>query len=84
MKDCSDMLSPIAAIAHNNKYLLIDCGSDARHSLAAAGYSFNEIDNIFISHLHADHIGGLEWLGFSRLYDKEPINQQTTFFLQFN
>jgi ribonuclease BN (tRNA processing enzyme) len=54
----------------NGKNLLIDCGSDARHSLANINCSFNEIDNVFISHLHSDHIGGLEWLGFSRLYDK--------------
>ena len=43
--------------------LLIDCGSDARHSLAKQGLTALDITNVYISHLHADHIGGLEWLG---------------------
>lgn len=47
------------------KKLLIDCGSDARHSLAKLGMSFKDIDAVYISHLHADHSGGLEWLAFS-------------------
>jgi ribonuclease BN (tRNA processing enzyme) len=46
--------------------LLIDCGSDARHSLFAEGYTFSDIDAVYISHLHSDHCGGLEWLGFSK------------------
>ena len=43
--------------------LLIDCGSDARRSVAAQGFSALDITDVYISHLHADHIGGLEWLG---------------------
>jgi ribonuclease BN (tRNA processing enzyme) len=49
--------------------LLIDCGSDARHALAELGLSHRDIDAVYISHLHADHVGGLEWLGFSRKFD---------------
>jgi ribonuclease BN (tRNA processing enzyme) len=45
--------------------LLIDCGSDVRHSLAAQGFSPQDITNVYVSHLHADHAGGLEWLGFT-------------------
>jgi ribonuclease BN (tRNA processing enzyme) len=55
-------------ITSNNKNLLIDCGSDARFALKEAGYSFNDIDGIFVSHLHADHIGGLEWLGLTNKF----------------
>lgn len=51
--------------------LLIDCGSDIPHALQTAGYSHREIKNIFISHLHADHMGGLEWLGFISYFDPE-------------
>ena len=42
--------------------LLIDCGGDARHSTKALGLKPRDIDAVYISHLHADHIGGLEWL----------------------
>lgn len=48
--------------------LLIDCGSDIRHSLFEQGIGHNEIDAVYISHLHADHVGGLEWFGFSKLF----------------
>ena len=30
------------------------------------GLGYADIDAVYISHLHADHVGGLEWLG-SRL-----------------
>ncbi|MGD2082550.1 MAG: MBL fold metallo-hydrolase [Chromatiales bacterium] len=45
--------------------LLLDCGSDARFSLAALGLCYGDITDIYISHLHADHVGGLEYMGFS-------------------
>lgn len=53
----------------NKKKLLIDCGTDARHSLFAHGLTYHDIDNVFISHLHNDHAGGLEWLGLTRKFD---------------
>lgn len=49
--------------------LLIDCGSDARHSLYRLGLSHKDIQHVYISHLHADHAGGLEWLGFTHKFD---------------
>ncbi|MCF6775119.1 MBL fold metallo-hydrolase [Thiotrichales bacterium 19X7-9] len=49
--------------------LLIDCGSDARHSLYKAGYRYNDITHVYISHLHADHSGGLEWLALNNKFD---------------
>jgi ribonuclease BN (tRNA processing enzyme) len=48
--------------------LLIDCSGDIRHSLYELGYSHYAIDAVYISHLHADHVGGLEWLGFSKYF----------------
>ncbi len=51
--------------------LLIDCGSDARLSLYELGYTYKDIDNLYISHLHADHVGGMEWLSFTRYFDKD-------------
>lgn len=52
--------------------LLIDCGSDVRHSLAAVGLGFRDINSVYISHLHADHVGGLEWLAFTSRFNSLP------------
>ncbi len=49
--------------------LLIDCGSDIRHALPRQGYHYADIDNVYISHLHADHSGGLEWLAVNTHHD---------------
>jgi len=51
------------------KRLLIDCGSDARWSLHKFGLSYRDIDGVFISHLHGDHTGGLDWLAFNTYFD---------------
>lgn len=53
----------------SNLNLLIDCGSDIRFSLAELKMNYKDIDSVYISHLHADHIGGLEYLGFCTLFD---------------
>ncbi len=39
--------------------LLFDCGEGTQRQLMKAGISFMDIDNIFISHWHADHFAGL-------------------------
>jgi ribonuclease BN (tRNA processing enzyme) len=49
--------------------LLIDCGSDIRFSLEEEDLSYKDIKNIYISHLHADHIGGLEYIAFCTYFD---------------
>lgn len=48
--------------------LLLDCGSDARHGLAALGLTFLDIDGVYISHPHSDHIGGLECFALMTLF----------------
>jgi hypothetical protein len=57
----------------SGKRLLIDCGGDARFSLGELGATNANIgewaDGVYISHLHADHIGGLEWLGFCTYFN---------------
>ena len=49
--------------------MLIDCGTDVPHSLANVGMSAADINFVYISHLHADHMGGLEWLAFSTYFN---------------
>ena len=56
-------------ISPDGDKLLIDCGSDARRSLHTLGYSVEDIDTVYVSHLHSDHIGGLEWLAFCTYFN---------------
>ena len=55
--------------ASSGKKLLIDCGSDARFALTECGVEPRQIDAVYISHLHADHIGSLEWFAFMTYFD---------------
>jgi ribonuclease BN (tRNA processing enzyme) len=61
--------SNILLVSNTGKNLLIDCGSDIRHSLYKAGFSYLDITDIYISHIHSDHVGGLEYIGFSTKFD---------------
>ncbi|MDA0710394.1 MAG: MBL fold metallo-hydrolase [bacterium] len=47
-----------------NQNILIDCGFMAGHGLHASGRNFGQIEHIFVTHTHADHIGGLEECAF--------------------
>jgi ribonuclease BN (tRNA processing enzyme) len=53
-----------AVLEHNDRHMLIDCGSDMRHAYVQTGGLLVDIDAVYISHLHADHVGGMEWLAF--------------------
>lgn len=63
----------------NGKRMLVDCGSDARFALAELGLGADDIDAVYISHLHADHIGGLEWLAFRTYFG--PRRMRPTLFM---
>ncbi len=53
---------------------LLDCGHTATRALTKLEVPPESIDNIIISHLHSDHIGGLEELGFcSRFLWKKKL-----------
>ncbi|HEY2493951.1 MAG TPA: MBL fold metallo-hydrolase [Paenibacillus sp.] len=45
--------------------LLIDCGVTAPNALHQLNVSFDDIDAVLITHIHADHVGGLEELAFT-------------------
>ncbi|MNW45694.1 ribonuclease Z [compost metagenome] len=55
--------------------LLIDCGITAPISLHQLGVSLTEIDAILITHIHGDHVGGLEEFAFRMKYEfgRKPI-----------
>tara|TARA_R110000765_G_scaffold116223_1_gene209347 strand:- start:124 stop:912 length:789 start_codon:yes stop_codon:yes gene_type:complete len=66
-------------LRHNGKNCLFDAGGDVRHSLAENGFSYTDVDGVIITHEHADHTGGLEYLGFCNYYDPEYKNQMKLF-----
>ncbi len=47
---------------------LIDCGASALISLKRSGLSTNDVDTIFISHLHGDHFAGLPFVLIDALF----------------
>jgi ribonuclease BN (tRNA processing enzyme) len=57
-------------ISYGKDRLFIDCGSDFPHALHAADLSYRDVEHLYISHIHGDHAGGLEWLGFINHFDK--------------
>jgi ribonuclease BN (tRNA processing enzyme) len=70
--------SALVTVENNNgviKKLLIDCGRTTPDDLNNQGVSWKEIDAIFITHLHGDHVFGLEEAGFySRYVDKRLMH----------
>jgi len=52
----------------NDHRMLIDCGRNIPEALKYHNIDIKTIEDIYISHLHSDHIGGLEYMAFAR-YD---------------
>jgi len=67
-----DLQNNILVTSMSNKKMLIDCGSFIQFGLEPLGIDsgnlLNNIDAIYISHAHADHIGGLEWVAFTSYF----------------
>lgn len=68
LNEC-DFQSNVLVIAGSGKKLLVDCGGDIRFSLMQQGMSHRDIDAVYISHAHNDHVGGMEWFAFSTFFD---------------
>lgn len=57
-----------AIVAAGGYRLLVDCGVTAPYALYNAGIGIQDIDGVLITHIHGDHIGGLEELAFALMY----------------
>ena len=55
-------------LSEDGRNMLVDCGFQTGAALHSAKVPLKSITDVYISHLHADHIGFLEGLGFQR-YD---------------
>lgn len=55
--------------------LLIDCGITAPLALHQLGKSLTEIDALLVTHIHGDHVGGLEELAFRMKFEvgRKPV-----------
>lgn len=62
--------SNMVITSDTGKNLLIDCGTQAHMAMHEQGLHAHEgdIDAVYISHLHADHIGGMEEFGFKTFF----------------
>lgn len=49
-----------ALVSSEQGKMLIDCGHTIKHALHEQGLTFKDIDAIFITHVHGDHVFGLE------------------------
>lgn len=63
------MQSNMVLTHRDGSKMLIDCGSYIPLSAAAQGFTAADFDAVYISHEHADHAGGLEWLALSRFFN---------------
>lgn len=53
-------------VRYGARLVLFDCGEGTQISLRALGWGIKAVDLILVSHLHADHVGGLPGLLLSQ------------------
>ncbi|WP_199617740.1 MBL fold metallo-hydrolase [Paenibacillus alkalitolerans] len=55
--------------------LLIDCGITAPYALHQLNMKVTDIDAVLITHIHGDHVGGLEEFAFQMkyVYNRKPV-----------
>jgi ribonuclease BN (tRNA processing enzyme) len=58
-------------ILKNDDHLLVDCGTKTPQALHDIGCPLSTIQNFFITHSHADHIGGVEEVCLTGRYVKK-------------
>lgn len=61
-----DRSGPCLAIVAGKSLYLVDAGSGAARNMIAVGYQPPQVDGVFLTHYHSDHIDGLGELGLLR------------------
>ncbi|MFA6935273.1 MAG: ribonuclease Z [Sphaerochaetaceae bacterium] len=63
-------------LRRNGRLMLFDCGEGTQVSLKIQGFHWKKISDIFITHMHADHVTGLAGLMMlsSQVERTEPLN----------
>lgn len=57
---------PCLAVVAGERVMIVDVGSGATRRLAPAGIPVGEVDALFLTHFHSDHIDGLGELALQR------------------
>lgn len=57
---------PCLAVVAGERVMVVDVGSGAARRLAPAGIPVGEVDELFLTHFHSDHIDGLGELALQR------------------
>jgi len=82
------------ALSVHGRYFLMDCGEGAQRSMVRFGVPLQRIDTVFISHIHGDHVYGLD--GFLStlamggrlapldIYGPRNLGPMLKFFLSYN
>ena len=60
-----------ALFIKGKNHVLIDCGTLCSLAISQYGVKISDIDNFFLTHSHADHIGGMEEVAFTDYYVKK-------------
>jgi len=55
-------------VIKGNDHLLIDCGTKTPQAFYELGVPVSSVENVLVTHSHADHIGGLEELALMSKY----------------
>jgi ribonuclease BN (tRNA processing enzyme) len=63
-------------IESDKEKALFDAGTTIASALDMQGFTPDDIDKVFISHLHGDHSGGLEYLGFKTFFSTFPFGEK--------
>jgi ribonuclease BN (tRNA processing enzyme) len=69
--------SSIMLTNSDGKHLIVDCGMTFPYIFRdEMRHSHKDIEAVYISHNHADHIGGLEWLAYMRYFDPVIVDRK--------
>ena len=83
---------PSTAVVVGDRLFIVDAGSGVERRLTAAGFFGHDIEAVFITHLHSDHVLGLSDLIFTswvfgrekplRMYGPPGLSRMTEQFMQ--